>query len=55
METTWIGKRLERIQLDQSLWESHVALQTLLAVPPGLAASGHPAAATQKLTRGSKR
>jgi outer membrane protein TolC len=55
METTWIGKRLERIQLDQSLWESHVALQTLLAVPPRLAASGFPSAATRHIAGKNKR
>lgn len=34
MESSLTSKRLERIQLEQSLWESHIALQTLLAIPP---------------------
>ena len=33
METTWTAKRLERIQMELSLWETAVALQTLLAIP----------------------
>lgn len=33
MESTLIAKQLERIQLDQSLWETHIGLQTLLALP----------------------
>jgi hypothetical protein len=42
MESTWTSKRLERIQLDQSLWESQIALQTLLgiaAMPAGQASN----------------
>jgi outer membrane protein, heavy metal efflux system len=35
MEMTWINKRLERIRLDQTQWETAVALQTLLAIPSG--------------------
>ena len=34
MESTLIAKQLERIQLEQSLWETHIGLQTLLALPP---------------------
>ena len=37
MESSLTSKRLERIQLEQSLWESHIALQTLLAIPPTIA------------------
>lgn len=33
METTWTAKRLERIQMELSLWETTVALQTLLVIP----------------------
>ena len=34
MESTWTGKRLEFIQLEQSQWENLIALQTLLALHP---------------------
>lgn len=47
MEMTWTGKRLERIQLDQTQWETAIALQTLLAMPAGSAGEDSPAALTQ--------
>jgi outer membrane protein TolC len=34
MESTWTGKRLEFIRLEQSQWENLIALQTLLALQP---------------------
>jgi len=34
MESTWTGKRLEFIRLEQSQWENRIALQTLLAIQP---------------------
>lgn len=40
METTWINKRLERIDIRQSQWEIRTALQTLLALPEDSLASG---------------
>jgi outer membrane protein TolC len=40
LETTWTGKRLARIQARQSLWETRIALETLLALPD----AGTPAA-----------
>ena len=33
MESTWINKRLEKINLEQNQWEIKIALQTLLALP----------------------
>jgi outer membrane protein TolC len=39
MEATWINKRLEEINLRQTLWENRVALNTLLATPEGAAAT----------------
>jgi outer membrane protein TolC len=33
MESTWIGKRLEQINLDQTQRDNRIALQTLLAWP----------------------
>jgi outer membrane protein TolC len=47
MEMTWINKRLERIQLDQSQWETAVALQTLLAMPSESAAQTSPTSAPE--------
>jgi len=33
METTWMNKRLEQLDLMQSAWENRLALQTMLALP----------------------
>lgn len=33
MESTWVNKHLEQISLQQTQWESRIALQTLLALP----------------------
>lgn len=33
METTWVNKRLEQLNLMQSAWENRFALQTTLALP----------------------
>jgi len=33
METTWVNKRLEEIDLEQSQWDNRIALETLLAWP----------------------
>ena len=33
MESTWINKRLEQIDLSQLQWENRIALQTILALP----------------------
>ena len=33
MESTWVNKRLEQIDLTQSAWENTIALQALLALP----------------------
>ena len=33
IETAWYQKRLDRIGLEQSLWDDHIALETLLALP----------------------
>jgi outer membrane protein TolC len=33
MESTWVNKRLEQIALQQTQWETRIALQTLLALP----------------------
>jgi outer membrane protein TolC len=33
MESTWLNKRLEQIDLTQSAWENTIALQALLALP----------------------
>jgi cobalt-zinc-cadmium efflux system outer membrane protein len=33
METTWMNKRLEQLDLMQSAWENRFALQTMLVLP----------------------
>ena len=33
MESTWVNKRLEQINLSQVLWENRIALEALLALP----------------------
>ena len=33
MESTWVNKRLEQINLTQATWENHIALEALLALP----------------------
>jgi outer membrane protein TolC len=33
MESTWVSKRLEQISLVQAVWENHIALEALLALP----------------------
>lgn len=33
METTWINRELEKLAVEQSLWEINLALQSLLALP----------------------
>jgi len=33
MESTWVNKRLEQINLGQVMWENQIALETLLAMP----------------------
>lgn len=43
METTWINKRLEQTRQMQSLWENHIALQTLLAIPAATPTPARPA------------
>ncbi len=45
MESTWVSKRLEQIELVQSAWDNAIALQALLAIPgfpdtPQLPATG---------------
>ncbi len=35
LERTWLDQRLQRIDLDQALWEVQIALDTLLARPSG--------------------
>jgi outer membrane protein, heavy metal efflux system len=44
IESAWYAKRLERIGLEQSLWDERLALQTLLALPAA-EVTEHPAAA----------
>lgn len=34
MESTWVNKRLEQVNLDQSSWENRLVLETLLAMKP---------------------
>jgi outer membrane protein TolC len=38
MESTCVNKQLERISLEQNLWENRIALETLLALPETVAA-----------------
>lgn len=33
LESAWYAKRLERIDLERSLWDSRIAMETLLALP----------------------
>ena len=33
LESTWLNKRLERLNLNQSAWENRISLETLLAAP----------------------
>jgi len=33
MESTWVNKRLEQINLSQVLWENRIGLEALLALP----------------------
>ncbi len=50
LESTWVNKRLEQINLNQLLWESRIALETLLALPgyPSQALLPAPAARDEK-------
>jgi len=45
MESTWVNKRLEQINLVQAAWETRIALEALLALP------GYPQAVVSKPTK----